>query len=203
MCLWDLLNGFGTIRRMKTLLVLYLSFCLSVLSVSAVDVDSFRNPDRSCRPETWFHLIGGNVSKEGMDADLDAIANAGISGIHLFHGRSDHGEWPNVKKQIPCLSEDWDDLIRFVADGCEKRGLIFKMQNCPGWSMSGGPWIAPSNAMRNLTYSRTDIKGGVSVNMELPIPRFPLPEVKISDEDRDYRDLFVLSSDVFRLHKPH
>ena len=130
MCLWDLLNDFGTIRRMKTLLVLYLSFCLSVLSVSAVDVDSFRNPDRSCRPETWFHLIGGNVSKEGMDADLDAIANAGISGIHLFHGRSDHGEWPNVKKQIPCLSEDWDDLIRFVADGCEKRGLIFKMQNC-------------------------------------------------------------------------
>ena len=178
---------------MKTLSVYLLSFFLSVLSASAADADSFRNPDRSCRPETWFHLIGGNVSKEGMDADLDAIANAGISGIHLFHGRSDYGEWPNVKKQIPCLSKDWDDLIRFVADGCEKRGLIFKMQNCPGWSMSGGPWIAPSNAMRNLTYSRTDVKGGASANVELPIPRLPLPEVKISDEDRDYRDLFVLA----------
>ena len=83
---------------MKTLSSFSLSFCMSVLSAGAVDVDSFRNPDRTCRPETWFHLIGGNVSKEGMDADLDAIANAGISGIHLFHGRSDHGEWPNVKK---------------------------------------------------------------------------------------------------------
>ena len=170
-----------------------LSFFLPFLLLSAVDADSFRNPDRFSRPETWFHLVGGNVSKEGMDADLDAIANAGISGIHLFHGRSYSGEWPNVKKQIPCLSEDWDDLIRFVADGCEKRGLVFKMQNCPGWSMSGGPWIAPSNAMRNLTYSRTDVKGGRPVNMELPIPRLPLPEVKISDEDRDYRDLFVMA----------
>ena len=170
-----------------------LSFFLSVLSVNAADADLFRNPDRSCRPETWFHLIGGNVSKEGMDADLDAIAAAGISGIHLFHGRSDHGEWPNVKKQIPCLSEDWDDLIRFAANGCERRGLTFKMQNCPGWSMSGGPWIAPSNAMRNLTYSRTDVKGGAPVKMALPVPRMPHPEVKLSDEDRDYRDLFVLA----------
>ena len=178
---------------MKKLSIFLLSFFLSVLSVNAADADLFRNPDRSCRPETWFHLIGGNVSKEGMDADLDAIAAAGISGIHLFHGRSDHGEWPNVKKQIPCLSEDWDDLIRFAANGCERRGLTFKMQNCPGWSMSGGPWIAPSNAMRNLTYSRTDVRGGAPVKMALPVPRMPYPEVKLSDEDRDYRDLFVLA----------
>jgi hypothetical protein len=69
---------------------------------------SFMNPGREFRPETWFHLIGGNVSKEGMAADLDAIAQAGISGIHLFHGRFDYGVWPEVKKQIPCLSEDWN-----------------------------------------------------------------------------------------------
>ena len=179
--------------RMKMISLFGVLFFSLIPSARAADADSFRNPDRSCRPETWFHLIGGNVSKEGMDADLDAIANAGISGIHLFHGRSNHGEWPNVKKPIPCLSEDWDDLIRFVAEGCEKRRLTFKMQNCPGWSMSGGPWIAPSNAMRNLTYSRTDVRGGVPVNAELPIPRFPLPEVKISDKDRDYQDLFVLA----------
>ena len=175
---------------MKKATVLFIAATAAFWAVAA---ESFRNPGKEFHPETWFHLIGGNVSKEGMSADLDAIAEAGISGIHLFHGRSDHGAWPEVKKQIPCLSEDWDDLIRFVADGCEERGLVFKMQNCPGWSMSGGPWIAPSNAMRNLTYSRMDVKGGVSVTVELPLPRMPLPEIAISDEDRDYRDLFVLA----------
>ena len=125
----------------------------------AVDGGAFVNPSKDHRPETWFHLIGGNVAKAGLAADLDAVASAGISGIQLFHGQFG-GPWPGVSPQIPCLSKDWDDLIRFAADGCAARGLSFKMQNCPGWSMSGGPWIAPSNAMRNLTYSRTDVTGG-------------------------------------------
>ena len=60
---------------------------IAVMAASWVmAVESFRNPGREFHPETWFHLIGGNVSKEGMSADLDAIAQAGISGIHLFHG---------------------------------------------------------------------------------------------------------------------
>ena len=51
---------------------------------------------------------------------------------------------------IPCLSGKWVDLVKFVSDECHKRGLTFKMQNCPGWSMSGGPWITPDKAMRKL-----------------------------------------------------
>jgi hypothetical protein len=47
--------------------------------------------------------------------------------------------------------------------------------------------------MRNLTYSRTDVKGGKVLDLELPVPNLPVPEIKISDEDRDYQDLFVLA----------
>ena len=32
----------------------------------AVDVGSFVNPSKDHRPETWFHLIGGNVAKAGL-----------------------------------------------------------------------------------------------------------------------------------------
>ena len=41
-------------------------------------------------PETWFHYIGGNVSKPGITADLEAIAQAGIS-HSLFHGSGGSG----------------------------------------------------------------------------------------------------------------
>ena len=134
------------------------TICASALllaagTLSAVEPDAFLNPSKDHRPETWFHLIGGNVAKGGLAADLDAVASAGISGIQLFHGQFG-GPWPGVSPQIPCLSKDWDDLIRFAADGCAARGLSFKMQNCPGWSMSGGPWIAPSNAI-SPTRART------------------------------------------------
>lgn len=170
-----------------------LHLLLAVFMGSVLSPAEFGNPSRDNRPETWFHLIGGNVAKEGLDADLDAIEASGISGIQLFHGRSDSGIWPCVTNPVECLSTDWDEMIRYVADGCKKRSLRFIMQNCPGWSMSGGPWIAPSNAMRNLAYSRTDVKGGRLLEAELPIPRLPHPERRISDADRDYRDLFVLA----------
>ena len=102
-------------------------------------------------PETWFHVIGGNASKEGLAADIAAIADAGISGIQFFHGGwAKDGPWPGVTNMVPCLSENWVDLVKFAETECHRRGLKFKMQNCPGWSMSGGPWVTPDKAMRRL-----------------------------------------------------
>ena len=47
-------------------------------------------------PETWFHVIGGNASKEGIVADLDALHAAGVGGIQFFHGHADGELWPGV-----------------------------------------------------------------------------------------------------------
>ncbi len=103
-----------------------------------------------CAPETWFHIIDGNASREGLAADIKAIAEAGIGGIQFFHGGWGGDVWPGVKEPIPCLSEKWVELVKFAETECHRRGLAFKMQNCPGWSMSGGPWITPDKAMRKL-----------------------------------------------------
>ena len=111
------------------------------------------------RPQTWFHIIDGNLSKDALAADIQAIAEAGIGGIQLFHGGFD-GErrWPGVAEAIPCLSAKWSELIAFAADECARHGLWFEMQNCPGWSMSGGPWITPDRAMRKLVAFEPDRK---------------------------------------------
>ncbi len=176
-------------NEMKTMVCTGVALACAV--VSAVDWQAFACPAADRRPETWFHLIGGNVARAGLAADLDAIKAAGISGIQLFHGQFG-GPWPGVSPQIPCLSAEWDDLIAFAAEGCAARGLTFKMQNCPGWSMSGGPWIPLDKAMRNLTFSRTDIAGGTAAGA-LPVPKWRLEGPHLNDEQRDYRDLFVLA----------
>ena len=125
----------------------------------SADRKQFLSPDKVFYPETWFHFIGGNVSLEGITADLEAIAGAGIQGIHLFHGQFG-GKWPETGEDITCLSEKWDDAVKYTAEECKRLGLSFTMQNCPGWAMSGGPWIKPENAMRDLVHSRTDVEGG-------------------------------------------
>ena len=153
---------------------------------SEQDVHAFAQPDRVFYPETWFHYIGGNVSYEGITADLEAISKAGFSGIQLFHGKFG-SIWPGNHEQILCLSPKWDQLVKHTAEECRRLGLRFTMQGCPGWAMAGGPWIEPANAMRHLTYTRTDITGGSKVTLTLPI------QVSNQEPWRDYRDVTVLA----------
>ncbi|MDR2232640.1 MAG: hypothetical protein LBE56_05880 [Tannerella sp.] len=149
------------------------------------DEEAFLSPPRVYHPETWFHFIGGNVAVNGITADLEAIAGAGISGIQLFHGQFG-GPWPGVTPQIACLSENWDEAVRHTAEEAQRLGLRFTMQNCPGWAMSGGPWIEPSNAMRHLVWSRTDVSEG-TLDRTLPMPQ-------PTDEPwRDFKDIAVLA----------
>lgn len=151
------------------------------------DAEKFKSPSKVFYPETWFHYIGGNVSIEGISTDLQAIANAGFSGIHLFHGQFG-GPWPGVDPQIACLSPLWDGMVKHTAEECRRLGLRFTMQNCPGWAMAGGPWIKPENAMRHLVWSRTDLTGEAgTMGKQLPVPQ-------PSEEDwRDYKDLMVIA----------
>ena len=149
------------------------------------DEQAFLLPPKVYHPQTWFHYIGGNVAPKGITADLEAIAGAGISGIQLFHGQFG-GTWPGVTPQIACLSDLWDDAVRYTAEECKRLGLRFTMQNCPGWAMSGGPWIEPSNAMRHLVWSRTDVENNpTDILLVQPQPS--------TEPWRDYKDITVLA----------
>ena len=150
------------------------------------DRAQFRKPDKVFYPETWFHFIGGNVSYEGITADLEAIAQAGISGVHFFHGQQGC-KWPATGEDIECMSEKWEDAVKFVAEESKRLGLRFTVQNCPGWAMSGGPWIKPENAMRILVSSSQVVNGSEKVAASLAQPQ------PSGEEWRDYRDIAVLA----------
>ncbi|MBZ4191957.1 glycosyl hydrolase [Niabella beijingensis] len=150
------------------------------------DKKAFLSPSTIYQPETWFHFIGGNISRKGITADLEAIAQAGISGVQLFHGQFG-GRWPATDSQIYCLSPAWDAALHHTALECRRLGLRFTMQNCPGWAMAGGPWIQPSNAMRHLVWSRRDISAEqqtVTVTLTKPGGNEPW---------RDYKAITVLA----------
>ncbi len=158
---------------------------------AAEDARSFASPAKINCPETWFHFIDGNVTEDGITKDLEAIAGAGISGIQLFHGGQFGGDWPGIKDHITCLSPNWEDAIVHTAKEAKRLGLRFSMQNCPGWAMSGGPWIEPENAMRMIVAKRTDTEGGRHISMALPCSADDA-----TDEEKrwkDYRDIAVLA----------
>jgi len=153
---------------------------------SHADREAFAQPPPYFRPETWFHYIGGNVSTQGITADLEAISSAGFSGIQLFHGQFG-GKWPETGEPIACLSEKWDGAVKHTGEEARRLGLRFTMQNCPGWAMAGGPWITASNAMRTLVWSRLDVSGNTPVTNALAQPQ------PSTNAWHDYRDIAVLA----------
>jgi hypothetical protein len=190
----------------KTLCALCLPLFLFSLSVSAVtpavpsaeevnrpfsdaDAETFRQPPKVYRPGTLMFLLGGNVSKEGITADLEALAEAGISNLLLFHGEMGPKNWSGITNQIPCLSPQWEDFLKHTAKECKRLDLRFTFHNCPGWALAGGPWVQPENAMRNLTVVRKDIavKDGEAHTLDLAV------QPSLQSKERDYRDVCVLA----------
>ena len=120
---------------------------------SKSDRKAFLQPDRIFYPETWFHFLNGSIRREGITRDLEAIAASGIQGVQFFHGQvGDPADWPGTEEHVECLSPKWESLVKHTAEEAHRLGLRFSLQTCPGWAMSGGPWITPEQAMRHLSY---------------------------------------------------
>ena len=149
------------------------------------DEKMFLSPARIFYPETWFHFVNGNVSREGITRDLEAIAQSGIQGVQLFHGRMNDDVWPGTEEPTECLTPKWEDLVRHTATEAHRQGMRFNLQTCPEWAMSGGPRIKSEQAMRHLIYTRTDVEGGKPVDAILPIDA--------KEDWRNWQDICVLA----------
>ena len=155
-----------------------LSTSISVLKTN------FKQPNKKYYPETWFHLNGKNISQEGLTADLRAINYSGMQGIQLFNKKGP--AYPDVP-QINILTPEWEQMIAHVADETARLGLNLTFQNCPGWSMAGGPWVPAAEAQRELIHHEFHFSGGRNIRHRLAIA----PDYQTAD--RNYQDIKVLA----------
>lgn len=159
---------------------LALTFIFGFLySNSQTLVQNFKNPPASAKPQTWFHVISGNMSKEGITKDLEAIARAGIGGTIFF----------NVAQGVPLAnvtfnSEAQRRLLKHAAAESERLGLTFGFHNCDGWSSSGGPWVNAENSMKMVVYSEKVVDGNPNISLQLAQP---------TAREGFYRDIAVIA----------
>ncbi len=122
----------------------------------------FVSPPDTARPETWWHWMNGNVSKEGTTLDLEAMKRVGIVGAHL----AQVGE--NIPKgPVAYDSPQMVECVKFAISEANRLGMELCMFNCPGWSSSGGPWIKPENSMKVLVFTEMTVEGGKRVSVGL------------------------------------
>jgi hypothetical protein len=116
----------------------------------------------------WWHWLDGNITKEGIQLDLEWMQRAGIAGFQEF----DVGyRTPRVTaKRLAYMSPEWQDAFRYAIATAQRLGLDAGISSAPGWSETGGTWVAPEGAMKKVVWSETRIRGGRTFKGTLPRP---------------------------------
>ena len=122
--------------------------------------DDFKNPPQEARARVWWHWMDGNITKEGIKADLDWLKAAGIAGVQQFDAGGDlmMGMQPIVERK-PYMQEGWKDAFRYAIRYADELGMEVAIASAPGWSSTGGPWVKPENAMKKLTWRTVEVTG--------------------------------------------
>src|SRR6516225_7969982 len=114
----------------------------------------FVHPPGSARPWVYWFWLNGNITSNGITADLEAMQRVGIGGVLIMEvdqgapkGPADFGKGP------------WRGLFQHMLAEAHRLGLEVNMNNDAGWCGSGGPWITPEMAMQKLVWTETNLTG--------------------------------------------
>jgi len=128
----------------------------------------FQNPPDSAKPRVWWHWMSGNISKDGIKADLEWMKRAGIAGFQNFDAGLNTPQV--VEKRLVYMTPEWKDAFKYAATLADQLGLEMAIAGSPGWSESGGPWVTPAQAMKKYVWSETRVDGGKPFAGTLPKP---------------------------------
>lgn len=133
--------------------------------------NGFRQPPADIKTAAYWYWISGHVSKEGVVKDLESMKEAGIG--RAFIGDIGLPEYQSGQGAVEFGSDEWWEIMHAALKTATDLGIEIGIFNSPGWSQSGGPWVAPERAMRYLASTSTRIAGGGRVETALPRPNKP------------------------------
>lgn len=157
----------STNSNIKRLAVLVILMIFLNGGVRADELENgFINPPKSARPHTWWHWLNGNISREGIRKDLEWMAKMGLGGVQNFNANL--GTPVIVDKPLLYMTAEWKEAFAYAVKTADELGLDFAIASSPGWSETGGPWVAPEDGMKKLVWAERYIEDGVTGSVEVP-----------------------------------
>lgn len=154
---------------MSRLLFFFLLFQVALQAQSPLHT-GFQNPPNAARPRVWWHWMNGNVTKNGIQKDLEWMQRVGIGGFQNFDANL---FTPKVVEQkLVFMTPEWKEAFKFATNLAHEKGLEMAIAGSPGWSVTGGPWVAAADGMKKYAWTSTRIDGGQAFNAKLRRPSF-------------------------------
>ena len=127
---------------------------------------NFAHPPASARPWVYWFWLNGNITSNGITADLLAMQRAGIGGALIMEVDQGAPVGP-----VDFMGDRWRELFKFVHAEANRLGLEINMNDDAGWNGSGGPWIKPAESMQEITWSETKVTGPLHFEGPLAQPK--------------------------------
>lgn len=166
----------------------YLVFVFAVACTSCIAalLDDFKkefaSPPRQYGPHPFYHWINGNIRKEALDSDLDAMRDAGYGGAVIYDVNA--GLPPG---DVEYGSDAWLDLVVHTVDGLKQRGQLAAMHNAPGYSGIGSTKLPLNLTMKQLVWTESRVSS--EDDMGAPLQK-PFSKLGV------YEDLYTLAYPV-------
>lgn len=126
----------------------------------------FAAPPDAARPWVYWFWLNGNITREGITADLEAMKRVGIGGVLIMEVDQGAPLGP-----VAFMSPQWRELFKHVVVEAQRLGLQVNMNDDAGWNGSGGPWIKPEQSMQKVVWSETAVEGSKRFEGTLPQPK--------------------------------
>ena len=128
----------------------------------------FAAPPEGARPRVWWHWMNGNITKDGIKLDLEWMHRIGLAGYQNFDAALATPQV--VKERLVYMTPEWKDAFLYATKLATDLKMEQAIAGSPGWSESGGPWVAPSEGMKKYVWSVTEVEGGKPFTGKLAAP---------------------------------
>ncbi len=146
--------------------------------------DNFKNPPANYGVNCWWWWLNGNVTREAITKDLEAMKSRNFHGAMIFDAGG-HNQRGNMDIPEGPLygSNEWNKLFVFALDEAERLGLTMGFNIQSGWNL-GGPRVTPEYTAKQITFSELNIAGDRKVSQKLALP---------ATRKEFYKDIAVLA----------
>ncbi len=87
----------------------------------------FRQPPHSARPWVYWFVMDGNLTREGITADFEALKRAGIGGMIMMEVDVGIPRGP-----VRFMSPEWRGLFKHAVGEAKRMGLQITLNAGPG-----------------------------------------------------------------------
>lgn len=125
-------------------------------------------PMQEAKPGVRWWWLGSAVDKPNLEWSLGQYATHGIGAVEIT---PIYGVQGNEANDIPFLSPEWMDMLRFTEEQCHSKGIETDMATGTGWPF-GGPWVPIEEAACKAIFVTDTVDSGTDISKL----RFNIPE---------------------------